>query len=40
MTKKDILLILKSIKRKMLKSASLELAQKYKEYKLLSCLYS
>ena len=40
MTKKEIENILKSIKRKMLKNASVELAKKYKEYRLLACLCS
>lgn len=40
MSKKEVKTIVKSIKRKMLKNKSLELALKYKEYKLLACLYS
>ena len=40
MTKKEIENILKSIKRKMLKNESVELAKKYKEYRLLACLCS
>ena len=40
MNKKEILIILKSIKRKMLKNKSSKLVATYKEYKLLACLYS
>ena len=40
MDKKEILLIVKSIKRKMLKNKSSNLVATYREYKLLACLYS
>ena len=38
--KKEVLLILKSIKRKMPKNKSSNLVATYREYKLLACLYS
>ncbi len=38
--KKEFLLIVKSIKRKMLKNKSSKLVATFKEYKLLACLYS
>lgn len=40
MNKKEIILILKSIKRKLIKNKSSNLVATYKEYKLLACLYS
>ena len=40
MDKKEILLIVKSIKRKMLKNKSSNQVATYREYKLLACLYS
>lgn len=40
MNKKEIILILKSIKRKLIKNKSINLVATYKKYKLLACLYS
>lgn len=40
MDKREILSILKSIKRKMLKNKSSNLVATFKEYKLLACLCS
>lgn len=40
MNKKELILILKSIKRKLIKNKSSNLVATYKEYKLLACLYS
>ena len=40
MDKKELIIILKSIKRKMLKTKSSNLVATYREYKLLACLYS
>lgn len=40
MDKKELIIILKSIKRKMLKNKSSNLVATYREYKLLACLYS
>ena len=40
MDKKELIIILKSIKRKMLKNKSSNLVATYREYKLLAFLYS